>query len=463
MAGLASALATARAGHCVTLIDRDPINQAGSGASSFNWDRKGIPHFHQPHAFLPRGRSILQRHFPDVLNALREAGAEEIDVSRKIPGARLEADSELTFLGVRRPLIEWALRDAVLREESITIIPCAKITGLLGEHGAVPRPTGVITDARKEYTGDVVVDAMGRNSPMAKWVEQLGAAPIPEQSSDCGLIYYSRYFRFLSSTCFPEGPWLLSPRGDLGYAMFSTFIGDSGTFAAFIGIPTYDNDLRIIQQSTAFMAACGSIHLLAPLVDPSYAEPISTVMPMGGLRNTLREYVHEGKARVIGLFPAGDALCHTDPSFALGLSLSLLHATDLVAALAEQNNPESQTLCYLSRVEPEMKERFALACAVDDARIRLWKGEPLDFTRRDGCYPLFQLIAPAAVARQDADIFRKTMRRIGFLDRTAVFDQDVHMQIKVESLFAKLLASGLLPKQGPSRDELFTLLKGVAF
>jgi len=52
----------------------------------------------------------------------------------------------------------------------------------------------------------------------------------------------------------------------------------------------------------------------------------------------------------------------------------------------------------------------------------VWQGEPVDFTRRDSCYSQFMFVAPAAVALEDGEVCRKTLRRIGVLDRLSVFD-----------------------------------------
>src|SRR4051812_995343 len=75
VAGLATALLLAREGHRVTLIERDSLQSGGEAAAAPEWPRGGIPHFLQPHAFIPRGRSELRRHLPDVYAALLGAGA----------------------------------------------------------------------------------------------------------------------------------------------------------------------------------------------------------------------------------------------------------------------------------------------------------------------------------------------------------------------------------------------------
>jgi hypothetical protein len=72
--------------------------------------RKGVPHFIQPHAFIPRGRVELTQHLPDVYDDLLKAGARDVDVGSKIPGPGISSDGDLSYFAVRRPVIEWALR-----------------------------------------------------------------------------------------------------------------------------------------------------------------------------------------------------------------------------------------------------------------------------------------------------------------------------------------------------------------
>ncbi len=83
VSGLATALALGRAGHAVTLIERDRVT-VGEALDSVNWRRQGIPHFLQAHAFTARGRSELRTLFPDVYQALLDAGAHDIDLRPKL-------------------------------------------------------------------------------------------------------------------------------------------------------------------------------------------------------------------------------------------------------------------------------------------------------------------------------------------------------------------------------------------
>src|ERR687885_789892 len=116
VAGLAAPLGGAPPGHDALLLQRDRIEPGGPPGSAFEIDRRGIPHYFQPHAFLPRGRRLLRDWAPDVLETLLDVGADPQDLTLKLRGPREPGDEDLVYLWVRRPVIEWALRRAAAAE-----------------------------------------------------------------------------------------------------------------------------------------------------------------------------------------------------------------------------------------------------------------------------------------------------------------------------------------------------------
>jgi 2-polyprenyl-6-methoxyphenol hydroxylase-like FAD-dependent oxidoreductase len=437
VAGLAAALAVARAGHSAVVLERDAVAPAGSADDAFAADRRGIPHFQQPHAFLPRGRRELQALAPDVHDALLDAGAEPQDLAVNLHGPRERGDEDLVYLWVRRPVIEWALRRAVAAEPAVELRQGTPVEGLLTSAGAAG---GVVADGDALH-GDVVVDALGRYRCPAGW---------PRASSDptaTDAIYYCRYFRLADGAEHLDWP-LLNPRGDLGYMGFNTFRGDNRTYAVIVLAPAADHDLRVLRHESAWMSACAAISPLDVITAPTHGTPITGVMPMGGLMNVDRT----GDPGVAGLVAVGDALCHTDPAFAWGLSFALVHARALVAAATGE--PDDVATRYRDAVTPEAQERYRLACETDDARSRRWAGAPLDITRHDGCYPLFALAAALAAAPHDDHVLRATIRRIGLLDRTAAFDDDSELHDRIEAI----LRAPSAPPAWPPRDALLARL-----
>src|SRR5215208_4697946 len=160
VAGLAAALGAVRAGHEAVVVERDVVDPGLPPLAALEVERRGIPHYLQPHAFLPRGRQELADWAPDVLDALVDAGAHAQYLARKLSGPPQRGDEELVYLWVRRPIIEWALRRAVAAEPAIEIRARVRVTGLLAEdHNGARRVGGVTLDGAEPVRADIVVDA----------------------------------------------------------------------------------------------------------------------------------------------------------------------------------------------------------------------------------------------------------------------------------------------------------------
>ena len=445
VAGLATALLLARDGRRVAIIERDAF-EVGVPEDAPRWQRKGIPHFLQPHAFIPRGRAELARQLPDVYSSVLEAGAQDVDLTRKLPGPTVPGDEVLQYLAARRPLIEWALRRAVAEDPRIEVRSSVSVRGLRVEAGRV----AAVRFGDGDMDADLVVDALGRRTPIPAWLAERDLTDQPIESSDCGVVYYSRYYRLRPGCDLPDGPWILSPRGDLGYFGYASFPGDNGTFAAILAVPTGVPEWRIFKDAAAFEAAVAQIPALRLWADPARVEPITDVLPMAGLRNTLRTYDPDA---ALGLVPVGDSYSHTDPVLAHGVAFALIHAGELAAALREHHDLGDACATYAAATAPALRERFEFATALDDQRHRMWLGGPVDFRRHDGDYALFSMAAAGAAATVDPEIFRVFVRRIGLLDSTSVLDADVALQRRIEDVFSLLLASPR-PPPGPSREDM---------
>ena len=323
------------------------------------------------------------------------------------------------------------------------------MTGLRTSENGAPRAAAVAVDDGDPVRGDVVVDALGRYRCPPGWPRAAG------EPTDSGAIYYCRYFELAEGVEHLDAP-ILNPRGDLGYMGFNTFRGDNRTFAVILLAPAADHALRALRHEHAWEAACSAITPLDVMTSADYARPITDVMPMGGLMNVDRT----GDPLVSGIVAVGDAFCHTDPAFAYGLSFALAHAQALGRATAEASDVDAIVERYRADAGPEARERHALSCATDAARSLRWSGEPLEIGRRDSCYPLFSFVGALAAAPHDDDVLRATVRRIGLLDRTAVFDEDDALHGRIETILARLAARPPSPI-GPPREELLARLAEV--
>jgi 2-polyprenyl-6-methoxyphenol hydroxylase-like FAD-dependent oxidoreductase len=452
VAGLAAALQLAREGHRVVLIERDELQSGGAAEGASEWPRAGIPHFLQPHAFIPRGRSELRQHLPDVYDALLDAGAREVDLRPKLGGPVTDADEELQYLAVRRPLIEWALRQAAAAEPGVTIRAGSRVDGLLID---ARRVVGVCVDGAP-IDADLVVDALGRRTPTPDWLAALDINTEAPESSDCGVIYYSRYYRCRPGFCPPDGPWYLSPRGDLGYLAYASFPGDNGTFAALLAVPTGVPEWKVLHGAIAFEAAIAQVPALASWANPDGVDPITPVMAMAGLRNSLR-----AGSPAVGLVAAGDAYGHTDPVLAHGLTFGLVHAAELARVVRENADVVDAVDDYVAATEPALRERFDYATGLDEQRLRMWLGGEVDFAHHEGDYALFTIVAGGIAATTDAALARVFLRRIGLLDSTRVLDDDLALRQQIEAAFEEAVKVPR-PRPGPTRPEMIATVSSPA-
>lgn len=454
VAGLASALILRRDGLDVTLIERDHVGAGNGWADAFDWERRGIPHFSQPHAFLPRGAREMEALLPDVYALLFANGARDWAFADKIPGGPQPGDESIRGIAARRPLIEWALRTSALAEPGLIIRSGSTVTGLIVRDGAA---AGVTTGG-EAIAADVVVDAMGRTSPVPSWVEAAGLpAPVTE-SNGCGMAYYSRYYRVRDGEALADPPGLLPPRTDFGYAALSSFYGDNGTFGVSLSVPPHDAPMKGLRDEAAFERVIAAVPQLSAW--RTAAEPITPVLPISGLRNTFRDDAPGGDPLLPGLFAAGDSYCHTNPVYALGLSFSFVHAGAIGRALREHpGDIAAAGRAYIAATREEVRERFENATVADDERSRRWNGEPIDLLSRTASKALFPMVAPAVAGVMDAEIARAWLKRFSMLERLPVMTRDDALMDRAERLARDLFAK-FPPPPLPSRDQMIALIQG---
>jgi 2-polyprenyl-6-methoxyphenol hydroxylase-like FAD-dependent oxidoreductase len=456
LAGLAASLAFARSGRRVLALERDGPGVAGDADRLFDrWERPGISHFRQPHNFLALGRQILLTRAPDVLDAVLALGARE---NRQYELLRAEArpgDETFVSLCARRPMFEYALRQAVDAQDNLTLKTSTRVMGLLLANARTNGPLrvcGVRTSDGREIHADLVVDALGRTSPLGSWLTAVGGRPILERRSECGLIYYSRHFRLRDGVEMPRTPFLLGgPRGEIGYLAFAVFVEDNRTFALILSIPPWDRELRALKSEQAYMTAALSLPLVVPWVHPDQSEPITPVLPMGSLQNLRRSLVVGGEPVAVGVQPIGDALCHTNPTFAYGAVLSIKQGFTLADVAGRMEDASARALGFDDAVGADTTARYDAVSAEDRDRLRLWQGEPIDVRDPGDSMPLFLRMTAYAAAAKDPDLFRAVARRINMLDPPDALEQEATLIGRAQQIAHD---SGPRPPGGPARTEL---------
>ena len=296
--------------------------------------------------------------------------------------------------------------------------------------------------------GDVVVDALGRYRCPAGWPRAAG------EPTDSGAIYYCRYFELAEGVEHLDAP-ILNPRGDLGYMGFNTFRGDNRTFAVILLVPAADHELRVLRHDQAWRAACSAITPLDVMTSADYARPITGVMPMGGPD----ERGPNRRPPCAGIIAVGDAFCHTDPAFAYGLSFALAHAQALADAAAEA--PDVDSIVSATGPMPARSARAARA-RLRHRRARPCAGRASRWRSADatGATRSSRSWAPWPPRLTTTSVLRRTIRRIGLLDRTAVFDEDDALHDRIEAILEELATRPPSPI-GPPREELLARLAAL--
>jgi len=428
VAGLATALQLGRAGHDVTVIERDDTPMPATADEAFEWNRRGAPQVRHSHAFLARLRNLLRDHQPDILEALLAEGATEMRFGDGVPpDMEFEPepdDDDLVMIACRRTTFEWVLRRAALAEANVTIRTGVAAIGLIASdhaRGQTPGVIGVRLDDGTELDADLVVAANGRRSAVADWLAEIGARPVTETVEDTGIVYASRFYRLLPDAEVPPRTGPIG--GDLGYVKYGTFVGDNRTFSITLAVPTDDDELRRrLADPTAFDAAARSLPATAAWLD-GRAEPITPeVHMMAGLLNKWSDYVVDGEPAAIGLVPVGDAVLCTNPLYGRGCSTAYWSAHLLAQAIAEHpDDLRAVAVAYDDAMRTEIHPWYRSSVEQDREARRvagaLLAGEdpygdasdPRAFTRsvlRDG-------LAPAL--RSDQVVLRAFVRNLNLL------------------------------------------------
>ncbi|OJY21933.1 hypothetical protein [Pandoraea sp. 64-18] len=343
-AGMAGLLAAhALAGHFdeVWLVERDALPDSPA-------PRAGVPQGHYVHQLLMRGRRTLDALFPDLGQALLDAGAVPLDWYRSVrwfgaAGWMPPAGEGFVTWSTSRGLLEFAVRQRVLAKRNVRVLTGCDVTGLRFD-AALARVCGVAIRRRAggsrgqaEDAEDVttvpaafVVDASGRNSHAPSWLRAMGLDAVRETVVDARVGYASRLYAvpkpsvwrdwqalvvhgrppecLRSGTIFPieDNRWIVTLTGAGGdYPP-----GDADGFLAFA------KSLRVPTLHDAI----------------AHAEPVSPIRQFRRTENRLRHF-DEMRRWPAGFAVLGDAACSFNPVYGQGMTIAALSAVALDAHL----------------------------------------------------------------------------------------------------------------------------------
>jgi 2-polyprenyl-6-methoxyphenol hydroxylase-like FAD-dependent oxidoreductase len=361
LTGLTTAMLLARDGHDVTVLERDAAEPPpGVEASWTGWDRAGVAQFRQLHLMLPRWREVMETELPSVLDAVRAAGGLDSSLLHHRPfgqtGGWQPGDERFALITARRPVLEAAVASAAASCPGLRIRRGVAVTGLLtSDAGAVPQVVGVRTDSG-DVPAELVVDAGGRRSTVARWIVDVGGRAPVEERADCGFVYYGRHFR----GAMPAGVDAMLSHNDS--VSLLTLPADNGTWGVGITTSSRDRALRSLRHVPCWEAAMRRYPATEGWID---AEPITGISVMAGIEDRRRQLVVDSVPAVTGLVAVGDAAASTNPSLGRGASIGALHACVLRDVVAKEGtaDPEALVLRFAAesaaRVEPYVESTLS--------------------------------------------------------------------------------------------------------
>jgi 2-polyprenyl-6-methoxyphenol hydroxylase-like FAD-dependent oxidoreductase len=370
--GTATALLLAGEGHRVTVLDRDPHGPPATPEDAWAaWDRRGVTQFRMAHMLMAAGGAVLRTELPVVAERLRAHGGLTLNmVERMLPhvgGTPSPDDARFEILTGRRTTIEWAFATIAAETPGVEVRRGAVVEGLVAGTAVtadVPHVTGVRLVSGEVLRADLVIDAAGRRSPSARWLEALGGRAPEEETEDFGFFYTGRFFRSPDGTL----PAMRTPAlTALGSISILTLPSDAGTWSVTLYSAADDVPLRRFRDPVVFERVVRACPAHAHWLD---GERISDVTSMSGGVDRLRRFVVDGRPVATGLLPVGDTWSCTNPSLGRGITFGLLQAVALRDAVrAHEDEPLRLALAHDALLRERVAPWHAATLGADRTRV----------------------------------------------------------------------------------------------
>lgn len=333
------------------LVDRDP----GPPGDGEPWQRQGVMQFLHPHFFRQQVHDVLADLVPDAWDALVAAGG--------IPTRPDNAPEEHRYLACRRWVAETALRRFVAAEPGVTV-RTGFADDVVLEHG---RAVGIrVDDGLVEL--DLVLDVTGRSGRLLERFRP------PVEGGACGFSYVSRMYRAKPGADVP-GPMPIGEEHD-GYLAIA-FPQDDRTLSALLVRASGDERLTPMRRADGWETLVRTVPLLARWTDPEQYEPITPVLPGGGLTNTYRRQVDDQHPAVPGVLFLGDTVCTVNPSGGRGIALGMLQAQALLGMLDGSDTVEVAER-FDAWCEDSIRPWYDDHVLSDRTTLARWSGEGVD-------------------------------------------------------------------------------------
>ena len=371
MSGLLTARSLARHFDRIAVVERDVL----PGAPAV---RKGAPQSAHAHGLLASGYRVMDEYFPGMMDELEALGALRGDFVGdflwfQYGRWKLRHESGLRGIAVSRPCLETAVRRRVAGLRNLRFLD-----GTVGVKPAYDphrgRVTGLAVRARDGgdevvLEADLVVDASGRGSRSAKWLDEWGFGQPETLTVKVDVGYATRVFERRPGDLYDAMGAILSAMPASG-RVGAVVAAEGERWVVTLGGMLGDHP-PMEEEGWKQFAASLPMPTVHDLVVS--ARPLTDIVSYRFLSNRRRLY--EGMRRFpAGFLVIGDAVCSFNPIYGQGMSVAALEAKALDEALA-------------SGLDGLARRFYAKARKVIDVPWTIATGEDLRFPQIEGRRP----------------------------------------------------------------------------
>lgn len=370
--------------------------------------RSHIPQSYHQHLMLSKGREVVEKLFPGFDQALANFGAPLIDYGLEsqlyLPHGRVPSfTSHIKVRSARRPLIDWILLEQLRNFSKVQIFDQSKVASLIWDESR--KKVMGITFERKglpqKLMGELVIDGLGRASPLQKWVEENGYPTPPKTEVIPYMGYASRLFQKIKD---PSINWkLIEVASDPPHNPRSAGLWEvekDQWLLTLIGIgrcyPPRDEE--------GFMQYARSLPHPVIYEIIKEAKPISEIRTYQGSKNCWHHF-EMAQSLPKGIISLGDSLCSFNPIYGQGMTIAALEAYTLYQLFLEERFSER---LFYQKVSPFIKDAWTLAVS-EDYRWPSTTGDPLSWYHKVSLWYFDQLMSKATSYPVVAETFLQVM------------------------------------------------------